>query len=86
MKMNKSFHIYGLFQQIMYRKGAILLIAIFLLQTAQAQQDVTPDFMRSVGKIYVVAAVTLVILLALFAYMIILDRKISRFEKRHKNE
>jgi hypothetical protein len=70
----------------MYLKGVFLLILACMMQVAHAQQDVSPDFMRSVGKIYVVAAVTLVILLTLFIYMIILDRKISRLEKRQKNE
>ncbi len=84
--MNKSFHIYARFQRSMYQKGIILFIIFFFIQSLQAQQDTNPDFMRSVGKIYVVAAVTLVILLALFVYMIIIDQKISRFEKRNKNE
>ena len=69
----------------MHIKTAFLVAFFLLVQTAQAQ-DAAPDFMRSVGKIYVVAAVTLIILVALFAYMVILDRKISRIEKRHKNE
>ena len=86
MKLNKSFHIYGLLTRSMYLKGVFLLILTCMLQVVNAQQDVSPDFMRSVGKIYVVAAVTLVILLTLFIYMIILDRKISRLEKRQKNE
>ncbi len=86
MKLDKSFHIYDLFQSAMNLKGLLILFTLFTVQTAQAQSDEGPDFMRSVGKIYVVAAVTIVILVALFVYMIILDRKISRLEKRHKNE
>ena len=37
--------------------------------------------MRSNGKIYVVVAVVLTILFGLFAYLIRLDRKISKLEK-----
>ncbi|MCF8214294.1 MAG: CcmD family protein, partial [Chitinophagaceae bacterium] len=37
--------------------------------------------MRSNGKIYVVVAVVLTILLGLVAYLIHLDRKISKLEK-----
>ena len=37
--------------------------------------------MRSNGKIYVVVAVLVIILLGLFFYLIRLDRKISRLEK-----
>jgi hypothetical protein len=39
------------------------------------------DLMRSNGKIYVVVAVMLTILLGLIFYVIRLDRKISRLEK-----
>ena len=86
MKLNKSFHIYGLFQTTMLIRGGLILILFFISQIAQAQQETAPDFMRSVGKIYVVAGVTLIILLTLLIYMIILDRKISLLEKRQKNE
>ena len=39
------------------------------------------DTMRSNGKIYVVVAVCLTILIGLFIYVFVLDRKISRMEK-----
>ena len=39
------------------------------------------DTMRSNGKIYVVVAVCLMILIGLFIYVFMLDKKISRFEK-----
>ena len=65
----------------------ILLVLIMgVMGSLQAQSDTSPDFMRSIGKIYVVAGVCLIILLALLAYLVILDRKISRLEKRQKNE
>ena len=63
MKMNKSFHIYGLFQLRMLTRSILLLIILFVFQLAYGQADPAPDFMRSVGKIYVVAGVTLVILI-----------------------
>lgn len=86
MKLDKSFHIYGLFQQTMKTKSFFLLIALVIAQTALGQGETAPDFIRSIGKIYVVAGVCLIILLTLFAYMIQLDRKISKIEKRQKNE
>jgi EamA domain-containing membrane protein RarD len=39
------------------------------------------DAMRSNGKIYVVVAVCLTILIGLFIYVFTIDRKISRLEK-----
>lgn len=86
MKLNKSYHICAQLSRSMYLKGVLLVILSLTLRIAQAQQDTSPDFMRSVGKIYVVAAVTLVILLTLFIYMISIDRKITRLEKQRKNE
>ena len=84
--MNKSFHIYARIQRMKHIKFIWLVVAFLSLQSGFAQQNMDPDFLRSTGKIYVVAIVTFVILLSLFAYMINLDRKISRLEKRHKNE
>ena len=39
------------------------------------------DTMRSNGKIYVVVAICLIILVGLFIYVMMLDRKITRIEK-----
>jgi len=64
----------------------LLVLIMGFVGSLQAQGDTSPDFMRSIGKIYVVAGVCLIILLALLAYLVILDRKISRLEKRQKNE
>lgn len=86
MKLNKSYHIYGLFRQPMRIKSALALVLLLVFQSAQAAGEAAPDFIRSIGKIYVVAGVCLIILITLFIYMIQLDRKISRIEKRQKNE
>ena len=40
------------------------------------------DLMRSNGRIYVVVAVVVLILLGLILYIVRLDRKISRLERR----
>ncbi|MFN3529623.1 MAG: CcmD family protein [Bacteroidia bacterium] len=42
------------------------------------------DQMRAEGKIYVVVAVLLLILFGLIAYLIRLDRKLSRIERNSK--
>jgi hypothetical protein len=86
VELNKSFHIYGLIPSIMKIKRILVIAFLLIIQTAQAEGDVSPDYMRSIGKIYVVAAVCLVILLTLLIYMVLLDRKISRLENRQKNE
>ena len=39
-----------------------------------------PDFMRSVGKIYVVVAVIVIVLLGLFAFVWLVDRRLTKLE------
>lgn len=63
----------------------LLLCSGVMLQTAVFAQEKPEmaDVMRSNGKIYVVVAVCLTILLGLFFYVYIIDRKVSRMEKEH---
>ena len=61
-----------------------LLLATLFAFSAQAQEatnETTASVMRSNGKIYVVVAVVLTILFGLIAYVIRIDRKISKLEK-----
>ena len=67
--------------------GSRLGIYIFLMLIstnifAQAQQVDMADTMRSNGKIYIVVAVCLTILIGLFLYVFSLDKKISKIEKQ----
>lgn len=48
---------------------------------AQGNSAEMADLMRSNGKIYVVIAVMLTILLGLILYLVRIDRKITRLEK-----
>lgn len=64
-----------------------LIILFFMLLTfipvfAQNRPEMA-DVMRSNGKIYVVVAVCLTILIGLFLYLLTLDSKISKLEKRN---
>lgn len=64
--------------------GIIFLMALFIGNSAMAQSAQSPemaDLMRSNGKIYIVVAVCLTILIGLFLYAWTIDRKISRLEK-----
>lgn len=70
--MNKIFLRFGLF---------VLSFVISAVTYAQEAQPQMADVMRSNGKIYVVVAVCLTILIGLFIYVFLLDRKISRLEK-----
>lgn len=58
---------------------------LFLSGAAFAQDKVEmADNMRSNGKIYVLVAVCLTILIGLFIYVFLVDKKISRFEKNRE--
>lgn len=62
----------------------LLMLPMMLLSgtTIFAQATAAPDsFMRSNGKIYVVLAICVTILLGLFLYVASIDRKISKIEK-----
>jgi hypothetical protein len=52
-----------------------------MLATVANAQTEMADTMRSNGKIYVVVTVLATIFAAIFAYLVILDRKITKLEK-----
>lgn len=60
-----------------------LAVAFLLIgQSAFAQEQAEmADAMRSNGKIYVVVAVCLIILVGLFLYVMNVDRKLRKLEK-----
>ncbi|MFT3824927.1 MAG: CcmD family protein [Chitinophagaceae bacterium] len=58
-----------------------LLLTVFAF--AQSPAGDQPTGLRADGKIYVVIAVVVTILIGLFLYVIRLDRKISKLEKQH---
>jgi len=74
------------------KKASALALVFTLGMTgalfAQSTQTgaVSEDFMDSNGKIYVVVAVIVLIVIALFAYLFYLDRKIARMEKEHDQQ
>lgn len=64
------------------RRLSILVLALVSSLASTAQEQVAmADVMRSNGKIYIVMAVCLTILIGLFLYVVTIDRKISRMEK-----
>lgn len=66
----------------MRNKLVSLLTLLGTASVANANETETiASTMRSNGKIYVVVAVVLTILIGLIAYMIRIDRKITKLEK-----
>jgi hypothetical protein len=63
-------------------KLLLFFVCLFCSYAAIAQDKVEmADVMRSNGKIYVVVAVCLTILIGLFIYIYSIDKKITRIEK-----
>ena len=58
----------------------MMVSVISQAQTAVANEP--NDSMHSNGRIYVVVAVVLTILLGMFVYLFMLDKKISQMEKK----
>ncbi len=65
------------------KKTSLLVAAMIIscISFAQDKKVEMADTMRSNGRIYVVVAVMVTILLGLILYIIRLDRKISKLEK-----
>jgi len=72
----------------MKKRNNHLLIALFMMvcSTAFSQEVEMADTMRSNGKIYVIVGIILIILIGLITYLFLLDRKVSRLEKRLKDQ
>lgn len=67
--------------KVLFTLSALFFCSILFAQDVVKQPETMADTMRSNGKIYVVVAVILTILFGLIAYLIRLDRTISRIEK-----
>ena len=57
----------------------LCLLLTTVLDTASAQTN-NADFMRSIGKIYAVVAVIVLIFIGIILFLIYLERKLSRME------
>ena len=68
---------------LLITRFSVLLVTLCFstFSFAQAKEVEMADAMRSNGKIYIVVAVCLTILVGLFIYIFSLDRKLSKLEK-----
>ncbi len=65
----------------LFSLSLLLLITVFVEAQEGAGKTTIGETMRSNGRIYVVVAVMLTILIGLVLYLVRLDRKISKVEK-----
>ena len=59
-----------------------LLASIFTWMNLSAQEPQMADLFRKEGKIYVVIGVILIIFAGLVAFLVYLDRKLNKLEKK----
>jgi heme A synthase len=63
---------------------ALMMTLVFFLCSipGYSQNAEMADTMRSEGKIYVVISIVLLILAGLFGYLVVIDRKAARLERK----
>ena len=62
----------------------LLFLQILMLEILSAQ-SAQPDFMRSIGKIYVVGAVIIAIFIGIIGFLIYMDKKLTNLENQIKD-
>ena len=60
----------------------ILSLSCLLLAVQAQAQGTSPDFLRSIGKIYVVVAVIVAVFLGIIFFLIYLDRRLTNIENQ----
>lgn len=61
------------------------LFTLLICSEAAAQPEMA-DTMRAEGKIYVVVAIILIVLVGMIVYLFALDRKVAKLENRLKEK
>lgn len=63
-----------------------IFLLLFLSQGILSGQALTDDFFRNTGKINTVLAVVLILFFVLIAFLVSLDIRLRKLEKRQKDE
>ena len=68
----------------MHKTKVFIIYTIIQLSVFSSlfSQSSSPDFMQSIGKIYVVVAVIITIFIGIIIYLIALERKIKKLEEQ----
>ncbi len=73
----------NIFKKIMFSVALLFVSTLVVAQETAASVEMATGLYQS-GKIYVVVIVMSIIFVGIAAYLIMLDRKISKLEKEHK--
>lgn len=63
-----------------------LVVMFFIATNVFAQNDGGSDFLRSMGKMYVVVAVIVTIFIGIVSFLIFIERRVSGLEKQINEE
>lgn len=66
-------------------KKSYLLLLLLVLSSVHPVLAQNTDFMRSIGKIYVVVSVIVAIFIGIVIFLIYLDRKLTKLENQIKD-
>lgn len=69
----------------LFMKKCLALSGLLLLAVHMHAQSGGPDFFRSIGKIYVVVAVIVTVLLGIGIFLMYLDRRLTKIENQIKD-
>ena len=64
----------------------IWLLVFSLVPVIGSAQSGNTDFMRSIGKIYVVVGVILAIFIGVVLFLVYLDRRLTKLEKQYNQD
>ncbi len=67
------------------RLTAIFLCLFFACLKYGFAQSADADFMRSIGKMYVVVAVLVAIFIGIIAFLLLLEKKLTKLENQINN-
>ena len=65
-------------------KKIVTVLPLLLIHSLSTAQTEGSDFMRSIGKIYVVVAVIIAIFIGIVIFLIYLDNRLTRLENQIK--
>ena len=66
-------------------KYLLLLLSIVISITNLSANNDSGDYMSNIGKIYVVIAVIVVIFLGIFAFLLIIEKRLKKLENQNPN-
>lgn len=67
---------------IIRKVTGLVFLMLMTSQTLLLAQAENSDFFRSIGKIYAVVAVLVVVFIGIFAFLFYLERKINKMERQ----